>query len=116
MVTQFCFAPARVVEYCAALARSAPSVSIYVGVAGPTDPAALLRYAQRCGVSVSLRALRNLGTGIAQLVTHTDPHEQVLALARYSRSRAPSNVIGVHLYSFGGAVRTATWMRERIAG
>jgi len=25
-------------------------------------------------------------------------------------------VIGVHLYSFGGAVRTATWMRERIAG
>jgi len=116
VVTQFCFAPARVVEYCAALARSAPSVSIYVGVAGPTDPAALLRYAQRCGVSVSLRALRNLGTGIAQLVTHTDPHEQVVALARYSRSRAPSNVIGVHLYSFGGAVRTARWMRERIAG
>jgi len=36
-------------------------------VAGPTDPAALLRYAQRCGVSVSLRALRNLGTGIALL-------------------------------------------------
>src|SRR6267378_776317 len=31
-------------------------------------------------------------------------------------SRAPSNVIGVHLYSFGGAVRTARWMRERIAG
>ncbi|HZC76934.1 MAG TPA: methylenetetrahydrofolate reductase, partial [Ktedonobacterales bacterium] len=116
VVTQFCFAPARVVEYCAALARSAPSVSIYVGVAGPTDPAALLRYAQRCGVSVSLRALRNLGTGIAQLVTHTDPHEQVLALARYSRSRTRSNVIGAHLYSFGGAVRTASWMRQLIAG
>jgi len=40
----------------------------------------------------------------------------VVGLARYSRSRAPSNVIGVHLYSFGGAVRTATWMRERISG
>jgi len=25
-------------------------------------------------------------------------------------------VAGVHLYSFGGAARTAAWMRERIAG
>ncbi len=116
VVTQFSFAPARVVEFCAALARSAPAISVYVGVAGPADPAALLRYAQRCGVSVSLRALRNLGSGIAQLVTHTDPGDQVAALARYNRSREPGNVAGVHLYSFGGAVRTAGWMRERIAG
>ena len=114
VVTQFSFAPARVVEYCAALARSAPTVSIYVGVAGPADPVALARYAQRCGVSVSLRALRNLGTGIAKLVTHTDPREQLLTLARYCGSRSASNVVGVHLYSFGGVVRTAAWMREFI--
>ena len=117
VVTQFSFSPARVVEFCAAMARAAPEVSIYPGIAGPADPIALARYAQRCGVSVSLRALKNLGTGIAKLVTHTDPGEHVLALARYSASRAPaSNVVGVHLYSFGGAVRTAGWMRERIAG
>lgn len=114
VVTQFSFAPGRVVEYCARLARSAPDVSIYVGVAGPTDPVALARYAQRCGVSVSLRALRNLGSGIARLVTHSDPREQLIALARYSLSREPSNVVGVHLYSFGGAVKTASWMREQI--
>ena len=114
VVTQFSFAPNRVVEYCAQLARSAPDVSIYVGVAGPTDPVALARYAQRCGVSASLRALRNLGSGIAQLVTHADPHEQLVALARYSLQREPSNVVGVHIYSFGGAVRTATWIRELI--
>jgi methylenetetrahydrofolate reductase (NADPH) len=114
VVTQFSFAPGRVVEYCARLARSAPEVSIYVGVAGPTDPVALARYAQRCGVSVSLRALRNLGSGIARLVTHSDPREQLIALARYSLSREPSNVVGVHLYSFGGAVKTASWMREQI--
>ena len=115
VVTQFCFAPARVVEFCAHLARIAPAVMVYVGVAGPTDPVALARYAQRCGVSVSLRALRNLGTGIAKLVTHTDPGEQLLAVARYSAMREPSNVVGLHLFSFGGVVRTATWMRERIA-
>jgi methylenetetrahydrofolate reductase (NADPH) len=116
VVTQFSFAPARVVDYCSELARSAPSIPVYVGIAGPTDPAALARYAQRCGVSASLRALRTLGTGIARLVTHTDPREQVLALARYSAGRESTNVVGVHLYSFGGAVRTAAWMRSLISG
>jgi len=115
VVTQFSFAPKRIVEFCAALARSAPSTGVYVGIAGPADPVALLRYAQRCGVSTSLRALRNLGTGIARLVVHTDPHEQVAALGGYLQGRDAGNVVGVHLYSFGGAVRTARWMRERIA-
>ena len=116
VVTQFCFSPARMVEFCAKLVRSAPDVPVYVGVAGPTDPVALARYAQLCGVSVSLRALRNLGSGIAKLVTHADPREYLDALARYARSRQPSNLVGAHLYSFGGAVRTAAWMRQLIAG
>jgi methylenetetrahydrofolate reductase (NADPH) len=116
VVTQFSFSPARMVEFCSNLARTAPQVGIYMGVAGPTDPAALARYAQRCGVSVSLRALRTLGTGIAKLVTHTDPREHVIALARYARSREPSNLVGLHLYSFGGVVRTAAWMHDLLAG
>ena len=114
MVTQFCLSPQRVVEYCAGLARSWPDLPVYVGIAGPTDPVALARYAQRCGVSVSLRALRSLGTGIAKLVTHTDPHDQLVALARYSSTREQSNVVGVHLYSFGGVVATASWLRKLI--
>ena len=111
VVTQFSFAPARVVEFCAEIERRHPGVPVYAGLAGPADPAALVRYAQRCGVSASLRALRNLGSGIARLVTHTDPREQALALARYSASRQSSSLVGLHLYSFGGAVRTAEWMR-----
>ena len=114
MVTQFCLSPQRVVDYCSGLARQRPDLPVYVGIAGPTDPVALARYAQRCGVSVSLRALRNLGAGIARLVTHADPREQLVALARYSSVRGQSNVVGVHLYSFGGAVRTAQWMREQM--
>jgi methylenetetrahydrofolate reductase (NADPH) len=112
VLTQFSFAPNRVVEYCAGLARQWPDLPVYVGIAGPTDAAALLRYAQRCGVSTSLRALRSLGTGIAQLVINTDPRDHLVTVARYTLNREPSNVVGVHLYSFGGAVRTAGWMRE----
>jgi len=116
VVTQFSFAPARVVEYLAALASSLPAVPVYVGIAGPTDPAQLVRFAQRCGVSASLRALRDQGMNLVRLVTHTDPGDQVVAIARYCLARSACNVVGTHFFSFGGAMRTAAWMNRAIAG
>jgi methylenetetrahydrofolate reductase (NADPH) len=115
IVTQFSFAPARVVEYCAELASRAPAVPVYVGIAGPTEPSTLLRFAQRCGVSASLRALRDEGIRFVRLVTHTDPREQLVALARYCLARPTSNVVGTHFFSFGGAAQTADWMNRMIA-
>ena len=116
VVTQFCFAPARILEYCSALARSAPGVPVYVGLAGPTTPGSLLRFAQRCGVSASLRALQAQGLNAVQLVTHTDPAEQLAPLARYCASHtAGCNVVGVHLFSFGGATAAAAWMNRSIS-
>src|SRR6185295_10083551 len=103
-----------IAEFCADLARSAPGVPVYVGLAGPSNPASLLRYAQRCGVGASLRALQSQGMRAVGLVTHSDPSEQLIALARHCRAGSASNVIGVHLYSFGGVARTAQWMNERI--
>jgi methylenetetrahydrofolate reductase (NADPH) len=116
LVTQFSFAPNRIVEYCADVARRAPGVPVYVGMAGPTSPMALLRYAQRCGVSASLRALQAEGVKAVRLFTHVDPTDQLMALASRLRSGGACNVVGVHLYSFGGAVRTAEWMNRRITG
>jgi methylenetetrahydrofolate reductase (NADPH) len=116
VVTQFSFAPARVIEFCSGLARSAPSVPIYVGFAGPTDPISLLRFAQRCGVSASLRALRAEGLNAVRLVTHTDPGEQLTALARYCTAHAECNVVGIHLFTFGGVTAAASWMNRQLAG
>jgi methylenetetrahydrofolate reductase (NADPH) len=115
VVTQFCFAPARILEYCASLARSAPGVPVYVGLAGPASPAALLRYARRCGVSASLRALQAQGLNAVRLVTRTDPAEQLAALARYCGAHASGcNVVGVHVFSFGGVTAAAGWMNRMI--
>jgi methylenetetrahydrofolate reductase (NADPH) len=116
LVTQFSFAPKRIVEYCADVARRAPGVPVYVGLAGPTSPVALMRFAQRCGVSTSLRALQAEGVKAVRLFTHADPADQLMALAAHIRSGSARNVVGVHLYSFGGAVRTAQWMHARITG
>jgi methylenetetrahydrofolate reductase (NADPH) len=113
IVTQFSFAPARVVEYCAGLVRSVPDVPVYVGLAGPTNPVALLRFAQRCGVSASLRALRAQGMDAVKLVTHTDPGEQLAAVARYCATHA--NVVGIHLFTFGGVTLSAQWMNRQLS-
>ena len=115
VVTQFSFAPARVIEYCAGMARSAPEVPIYVGLAGPTSPVALLRYAQRCGVSASLRALRTQGMDAVRLVTHTDPVDQLAAVARYCASHADCNVVGIHLFTFGGVAAAAKWINRQLS-
>lgn len=114
VVTQFSFSTTRITAYCAELARREPELPVYVGMAGPSDLGKLMRYAQICGVSASLRAMHNLGASMVGLATHTDPHQQLLALAHYSQARSACNVVGIHLYSFGGAVNTAHWLRERL--
>ncbi|MDX1374659.1 MAG: hypothetical protein R3357_03785 [Burkholderiales bacterium] len=116
LLTQFSFAPLRIAEYCAEIAQRWPELPIYVGLAGPTDPIRLLRFAQRCGVSASLRALRAQGFGAARLVTHTDPTDQLQAIARYCASRRACNVVGVHVFSFGGVREAARWLNRMIAG
>lgn len=114
VVTQFSFAPGRMVEYCAELARTFPAIPVYVGLAGPTEARTLLRFAQICGVSASLRALRAQGMGAIRLVTHTDPGKQLTAVARYCAGRASCNVVGAHLFSFGGVANTVAWMHRQI--
>jgi methylenetetrahydrofolate reductase (NADPH) len=115
LVTQFSFTPARIVEYCSELAREAPAVPVYIGLAGPTEPRMLLRFAQRCGVSASLRALQDQGIAAVRLVVHTDPGKQLTAVARYCLAHASCNVVGAHVFCFGAAVRAAEWMGGIIA-
>jgi methylenetetrahydrofolate reductase (NADPH) len=114
IVTQFSFAPTRIIEHCLELSRLAPDVPVYVGLAGPTSLRVLLKYAQRCGVSASLRGLMAQGMGAVRLFTHTDPGEQLTVVARYCLARAKCNVVGAHFFSFGGVARTAAWMNMQI--
>jgi hypothetical protein len=74
----------------------------------------LLKFAQRCGVSASLRALGSLGLGAVRSFMHTDPAEQLTAIAQYRERHDDCNVVGVHLFSFGTAARSATWMNRII--
>ncbi|MFQ5661558.1 MAG: hypothetical protein ACE5GZ_14175 [Gammaproteobacteria bacterium] len=112
VVTQFSFNPSRIVDYCAFLSREYPDILVYIGMAGPTSPTTLLKYAKICGVSASLRALSDMGFKAAQLVSHPDPKEQLEIIARYVSARDMPNVLGVHVFSFGGFVESANWMQK----
>jgi methylenetetrahydrofolate reductase (NADH) len=114
VITQFSFAPARIVEYCNELARRWPGLPVYVGMAGPTDAVTLLKFAQRCGVSASLRAMGAQGMGAVRMFMHTDPGDQLSAVAQYRLRHDDCNVVGVHLFSFGAAIKSARWMNAII--
>jgi methylenetetrahydrofolate reductase (NADPH) len=115
IVTQFSFAPNRIIELCGQLARIAPGVAVYVGLPGPTNPARLIKYAQTCGVSASLRAMTAQGMGAVRLFTHTDPIDQLLAVARHVSGGATSNVVGMHMFTFGGIEPAAAWINKQLA-
>ncbi|MDX2202422.1 MAG: methylenetetrahydrofolate reductase [Hyphomicrobiaceae bacterium] len=113
VVTQFSFALPRIVNYCAQLRARFPGLPVYVGVPGPTSPLRLLKFAQTCGVNASLRALHAQGFGAIKLVTNTDPTDQLAAVAQHLHG-ATSNVVGLHVYSFGGVEAAAGWIHREI--
>ena len=116
VVSQFSFAPNRIVEMCGKLLRMHPDVPVYVGLPGPANPAKLIKFAQVCGVSASLRAMTAQGMGAVRLFTNTDPIDQLHAVAQHLVGGSTSNVVGVHVFTFGGIEPAARWMNKQIAG
>jgi hypothetical protein len=54
------------------------------------------------------------GMDAVRLFMHTDPADQISAVAHYALSHPAGNVVGVHLFSFGAAAATAAWMNRQI--
>jgi methylenetetrahydrofolate reductase (NADPH) len=113
-VTQFTFAPSRIVELCAELHRAHPSLPVYAGLPGPTSLVKLVQFAQKCGVGASLRALQAHGMATANLITRTDPSDQLLAIAQHCATRTCPNIVGVHVFTFGGVEPSAMFMHRWI--
>ena len=115
VVSQFTFAPSRIIDMCGKLARLHPDVPVYVGLPGPTSPAKLIKFAQVCGVSASLRAMTAQGMGAVRLFTNTAPVDQLHAVAQHLDGGATSNVVGIHMFTFGGIETAARWLNKQIA-
>lgn len=109
VVTQFCFEAAPIVGWLQKFAAERPDVPVRVGLAGPAGLATLMKFALRCGVGNSIRALSLRGPAIARLLTEAGPDRVIRDLAQATGAPSGPRVAGLHFFSFGGFIRTAAW-------
>ena len=111
VMTQFCFESAPILEWIAALNQRGIGLPVIVGLAGPATPATLTKFALRCGVGNSMRALRSQIGRFGRLLTDTGPDE-VLRGLRAAPDAATAPIAGFHLFPFGGLRKAGDWLRE----
>ncbi len=110
IVTQFGFEAEPIVRWLSHLRDLGIDAPVRIGVAGPASTASLLKFAIRCGVGNSLRALRTRGGAIGKLMGDTTPEGLLVDLAAQLAGRNLGPVVGMHLYMFGGVRKTSEWL------
>jgi methylenetetrahydrofolate reductase (NADPH) len=111
VVTQFFFEDAPFLDWVADLRLQGVQARLVAGLAGPTGLATLFRFALRCGAGPSIRALGARPTSMMKLIGDHGPEQVVRGLAQ-AKSAGESDFGGLHLFSFGGYLRTCTWLRR----
>lgn len=111
IVTQFCFEAEPVVRWLTHLRSLGIDAPVRIGVAGPASTASLLKFAMRCGVGNSLRALRTRGGAMTKLMGDTTPDALLSDLGRALHGADFGAIAGIHLYMFGGVRKTADWLK-----
>jgi len=113
LISQFCFEAAPIVALARRMRAQGAKVPYRVGVAGPADRAALVRYALMCGVGASLRALERRQALASNLLAAETP-EALLAEVGAAQMQDPAlNIAGVHFFTFGGLARSVGWAERR---
>jgi methylenetetrahydrofolate reductase (NADPH) len=113
IVTQFCFEAAPILSWLARMRAAGLDAPVHIGVAGPAGATTLMKYAMRCGVGNSLRALKTQASRIGALLGDTGPDQVVKDLA--ASPMALTNVAGLHIFPFGGVDKAGAWLRAAAA-
>jgi methylenetetrahydrofolate reductase (NADPH) len=109
-VTQFFFDAGAFEQWALELRNAGVRARLVAGIAGPVGLGKLVRLAQRCGVGRSLRALTARPASALKLLADHDPAGLLRELVGRTAGGTPD---GIHLFSFGGLVRTAEWLARR---
>ena len=111
VVTQFCFESTPILQWIAELDRAGIDLPVIVGLAGPATPATLTKFALRCGIGNSMRALRAQIGRFGRLLTDTGPDDVVRGL-RCAPAAATASIAGFHLFPFGGLRKAGDWLHN----
>ncbi len=108
-VTQFCFESAPILGWIGDLDAHV-GLPVIVGLAGPASPATLTKFALRCGVGNSMRALRGQIGRFGRLLADNGPDDVVRGL-QSAPETATASIAGFHLFPFGGLRKAGHWLR-----
>ncbi len=111
VVTQFCFESGPILQWIGELNKADIDLPVIVGLAGPATPATLTKFALRCGIGNSMRALRGQIGRFGRLLTDNGPDDVVGGL-RSASPAATASIAGFHLFPFGGLRKTGLWLRN----
>ncbi len=111
LVTQFCFEAAPILKFLGELKGRGIELPVIVGLAGPATPATLTKFALRCGIGNSMRALRSQIGRFGRLLVDTGPDDVMHGLEAAPRM-ATSAIAGFHVFPFGGLRKSRNWLRD----
>lgn len=114
-VTQFFFESTPFLHWAQSLRSAGATAGIRAGLAGPAKLATLLRFAVRCGVGPSIKALGSRPGAFAKLLGDQGP-EQLLAKLAQAAVLQPQTFQGIHMFCFGGYLRTCRWLHSLGSG
>jgi methylenetetrahydrofolate reductase (NADPH) len=112
IVSQFCFDGERMVAWLRQLRYLRVDVPVKLGVVGPVSLRTLLHYALKCGVRTAAKGARN--TPAVQLFAESRPDRMLKTLSQITALSSGS--VTVHVFSFGGLLKTARWLAAAAAG
>jgi methylenetetrahydrofolate reductase (NADPH) len=107
-LTQFFFEPAPFLGWTRMLRAQGIGQRLVAGLAGPARASTLFKFALRCGVGASIRALGSRPAQLSRLLGERDPEPIIRAIA--AERAAGLADVGIHLFSFGGLERTCVWL------
>ena len=111
-VTQFFFEAGPFLNWASDMrAQGIRRARLIAGLAGPAAIGSLLKFAKRCGVGPSIRALVGKPGSFGKLLGQHGPESVMHELgAAYERDSATFN--GLHFFCFGGYLQTCEWLKK----
>lgn len=116
IVSNLCFNPATVKRWIGRVRRRKVDMPIFVGMAGVTDPAKLLRVSTRIGIADSARFLRGHSSWFMRMVRPGGYEPGRFLNSLLPDIAAPERrVAGLHVFTFNELEPTERWRQEMLA-
>jgi methylenetetrahydrofolate reductase (NADPH) len=109
LVSQFTFDPEPILAMAKRFRGAGISAPLRVGVAGPASRAKLIKYAMRCGVGASLRALTERKSLASSFFGGETPDELLNFVALAAEGNSALGIAGVHFFTFGAPESSVDW-------